>query len=254
MSLVIKSFTAEAGHWYTKDGEPAYTIIGANGKERNTTLRDARKLNLLPSVTTILNIAAKPGLDVWKQKQVLMSALTLPRNDGESESDYIDRIVRDSREEGKSAADFGTEIHANIQQFYEGRPYDPKHEAFVKGCNDILNATFGSQTWDCERSFSHELGFGGKVDMHCEDFIVDIKTREFTDVSDVAAYDGELMQLAAYRAGLGLPNARCANVYISRNVPSLCTVKEWSEDDVKRGWKMFLHLLQFWQIKNNYEG
>ena len=25
-----------------KEGEPMYTIIGANGKERNTTLRDAK--------------------------------------------------------------------------------------------------------------------------------------------------------------------------------------------------------------------
>ena len=32
-------FTSESGHWYTREGEPMYTIIGANGKERNTTLR-----------------------------------------------------------------------------------------------------------------------------------------------------------------------------------------------------------------------
>ena len=36
-------FTSESGHWYTQEGEPMYTIIGANGKERNTTLRDAKK-------------------------------------------------------------------------------------------------------------------------------------------------------------------------------------------------------------------
>lgn len=37
------TYKAEAGHWYSKEGEPKYTIIGANGKERNTTLRDAKK-------------------------------------------------------------------------------------------------------------------------------------------------------------------------------------------------------------------
>ena len=37
-------FTSESGHWYDQDGEPMYTIIGANGRERNTTLRDAKTL------------------------------------------------------------------------------------------------------------------------------------------------------------------------------------------------------------------
>ena len=42
-------FTSESGHWYTQEGDPMYTIIGANGKERNTTLRDAKKEKLVPS-------------------------------------------------------------------------------------------------------------------------------------------------------------------------------------------------------------
>lgn len=253
MSLVIKSFSSESGHWYAQDGTPAYTIIGNNGKERNTTLRDARKYNLVPSVTTILGIAAKPGLNIWMQKQVLMAAMTLPRREGEAESDYIERIVKDSKEEGKAAADYGTEIHASVEQFYEGRPYNPNHEAFVQGCDEAIGLSFGINEWVCERSFSHELGFGGKVDMHCEAAIVDIKTKEFTDKEAVEGYSDHLMQLAAYRAGLGLPEARCANVFISRNVPGLVVVKEWSEEDLKKGWKMFLHLLQFWQIKNDFE-
>ena len=40
MSL-IASHAAESGHWYGRNGEPAYTIVGANGKARPTTLRDA---------------------------------------------------------------------------------------------------------------------------------------------------------------------------------------------------------------------
>ena len=35
---VYNKFTSEAGHWYTQEGEPMYTIIGVNGKERNTNL------------------------------------------------------------------------------------------------------------------------------------------------------------------------------------------------------------------------
>ena len=34
--IVAKEYAAESGHWYTRDGVPRYTIIGANGRERNT--------------------------------------------------------------------------------------------------------------------------------------------------------------------------------------------------------------------------
>ena len=69
--MIVKEKLTEGGHWYTTTGEPAYTTIGANGSERNTTLRDARKLGLIPSVTTINNMLAKAGLNSWLQQQVL---------------------------------------------------------------------------------------------------------------------------------------------------------------------------------------
>ncbi len=62
-----------------------------------------------------------------------------------------------------------------------------------------------------------------------------------------------MMQLAAYRVGLGVPNARCANVFVSRNVPGLVVVKEWPLEDLTTGWEMFMHLLAFWQLKNDHK-
>ena len=73
-------FTSESGHWYTQEGEPMYTLIGANGKERNTTLRDAKSLGLVPSVTTILGMVAKPALENWKITQAIKSAINLAAN------------------------------------------------------------------------------------------------------------------------------------------------------------------------------
>ena len=78
-SQVYNKHTSESGHWYTQEGEPMYTIIGVNGKERNTNLRDARLLGLVPSVTTIMDLIAKPSLENWKINQALNSALTLNR-------------------------------------------------------------------------------------------------------------------------------------------------------------------------------
>ena len=72
------AFAAESGHWYKADGTPAYTVLAKSGAERPTTLRDARTLNLYPSVTTIIRLAAAPGLERWKLNQFGLALLTLP--------------------------------------------------------------------------------------------------------------------------------------------------------------------------------
>jgi len=256
MTLTTPTIRAsESNHWYTKDGIPQYTVPSKkDGLPRATTLRDARTMDLVPSVTTILGCAAKPALIAWLQQQVLFAALTLPRRPDEPEKEYIERIISDSKEQGRSAADAGTAIHASIQGFYEDRPTG-KHQESVDACTKAITEHFGEAIWISERSFSHEFGFGGKCDLFCAgtiNAVVDIKTKEFTDPKKVEGYDEHLMQLAAYRVGLGIPNARCANVFVSRNVPNLVVVKEWSEDDLIRGWKMFLSLLEFWQLKNQF--
>lgn len=243
---------AESTHWYTKDGEPMYTVIGANGKERPTTLRDARKMSLVPSVTTILNVAAKPALTQWMQRQVLMAALTLPKVNDETEEEYIDRIIKDSKEQGRAAADAGTSIHESIQTFYE-KGTTSTHTQSVVACNHAIFEHFGEHEWVCERSFSHDLGFGGKVDMYSDDIVIDIKTKEFETAEEVKPYDDHLMQLAAYRVGLGMPLARCANVFVSRNYPGVAHIHEWTDEELQKGWVMFCALLEFWQLKNNHQ-
>ena len=255
MLTVSTPRASESNHWYTRDGVPQYTVEAKKGGQRNTTLRDARTMNLVPSVTTILNIAAKPALLAWMQQQVLYAALTLPRRSDEPEKEYIDRIINDSKEQGRSAADAGTDIHASIQGHYEGQTTG-KHTEMVAACTKAINDHFGEAIWISERSFAHEAGFGGKCDLFCAgttNAVVDIKTKEFTDPDKVVGYDEHMMQLAAYRVGLGIPNARCANVFVSRNVPGLVVVKEWPLEDLDKGWEMFLHLLAFWQLKNDHK-
>ena len=256
MSITAKEPRAsESNHWYTRNGMPQYTVEAAKGGQRNTTLRDARKMNLVPSVTTVLNVAAKPALLAWMQQQVLYAALTLPRRPDEPEKEYIDRIINDSKEQGRSAADAGTEIHASIQGHYEDRPTG-RHQESVTSCVKSITDHFGEALWISERAFAHEAGFGGKCDLFCAgtlNVVIDIKTKEFTDPAKVEGYDEHLMQLAAYRVGLGIPQARCANVFVSRNVPDLVVIREWSAEDLDRGWEMFMHLLSFWQLKNKHQ-
>lgn len=256
--MTEKTYTSEAGHWYTRAGQPCYTVTGKNGKERNTTLRDARTKDLVPSVTTVMKVAAAPGLERWKQQQVLLAAMTLPRKDGETEDDYLDRIMEDSRETGKKAAEEGTRIHAAIQMAFEGKSYGDEYAAYVDAYTAAVTKHFGKHEWICEKSFSHPLGYGGKCDMYAVSIegnygvIIDIKTKEFGPDDDVQGFDEHMMQLAAYRMGLLMPKARCANVFVSRNNPGVVKVVEWAAEDLEKGWKMFTRLLDFWQIKNDH--
>ena len=245
---------SESQHWYDRDGKPAYSVIAKNGEPRPTTLRDARKLNLVPSVTTILSCASKPALEAWKLNQMMLACLTLPKVDGETEEAFIGRIVKDSKEQAKMAAERGTTIHGALESFYEGI-YLADFMDYQIGVDTSIQNSFGTPEWSVEKSFCHELGFGGKVDLHSKSgngIVIDFKTKEFKDPSTVDAYDEHLMQLCAYRVGLGIPNARCANVFVSVTDPGLVKIIEWSEDEMKKGWIMFQSLLNYWQAKNNH--
>ena len=251
--MIVKEKVAESGHWYTKDGTPAYTTIGKTG-ERATTLRDARKLGLLPSTTTIIRLLSSAGLDSWKQQQVLLAALTLPRLADEPEQDWLKRVMQDSRATGKEAAERGTAIHAIIQGYFE-QMYMPEKPAYLENIDKALADAFGNQPWISEKSFGHPLGYGGKVDLMAKPingqgsgFVVDFKTKE-TDLDKVDVYFEHELQLASYREGLGMPTARCAIVFVNALTNQVKLV-EVPQDQLQKGWECFEHLLRVYQIKN----
>ena len=245
--MIVKEKIQESGHWYTKDGHPAYTTIGKTG-ERATTLRDARKLGLLPSVTTINGMLSKAGLDTWKQQQVLLAALTLPRQDGEGEQEWLARVMQDSKATGREAAERGTAIHAVIEAYFN-QVYMPEKPAYLDNIDKALNEAFGSQLWLSEKSFGHPLGFGGKCDlMASSGFVVDFKTKE-ADLDKVDVYFEHEMQLAAYREGLGMPTARSAIVFVNGKTNQVKLI-EISQEKLQSGWECFEHLLRVYQIKN----
>jgi hypothetical protein len=253
---------AESTHWYrAENGQPCYEVMGANGQMRPTTLRDARKLNLVPSVTTIIRCADRPGLTNWMVDQGILSALTLPRLQDEPESLWLRRVKEDSKEQAKKAAERGTAIHAAIQRWFEGvMPGGPgdMYDHCV-GAEQALHEWLGKGLHcAAEESFAHSLGFGGKVDLHGWKekgdiaFVVDFKTKEFGPDDDLRTWDEHSMQLAAYREGLQMPKARAAVCYVSVSHPGVARLIEIKPDELERGWQCFKSLLSFWQAKNRY--
>jgi hypothetical protein len=202
-------------------------------------------------VTGIIRCADRPGLNRWMQQQVLHAALTLPLVQGETEDDYLARIMQDSREQANKASERGTAIHAAIQGYFECKTPVDSYKVHVKGAVDAI-MTWAPAQWTAEKSFAHVLGFGGKIDLHSDLCVCDFKTKEFDEVTKLDTWDEHAMQLAAYREGLGMPKARCAIVYVSVTTPGLARVIEISQDELDRGMNMFCSLLGYWKAKNKY--
>ena len=243
-------------HWYcAKTGAPRYTSIGKNGKERNTTLRDAKAApgTLVPSVSTINSQLSKAGLDTWKQTQVLYAAAEYPRYDGEEEKDWIYRLLELAKRKSREAADRGTLIHDFIEAFYN-QEYMPDMPTYVRKVDEAVTAHFGAQLWIPEQSLVNaQEGYGGKCDLYCKprhDFtgvVIDFKTTEKSP-GDLTPYLEHTLQLAAYREVLA-PSARCANVYINGTTNEVA-IYEHSEQDLRDGYQMFLNLVNIYKLKN----
>jgi len=185
----------------------------------------------------------------------MLASMTLPRAPDEAEDLYVQRVIKDSREHARAAAQRGTEVHTALESWYEGVMVADMMD-YQMGVGEEVRKLFGEPKWISEKSFACELGFGGKLDLCTMDgdgIVIDFKTKEFTDPAKVEAYDEHVMQLAAYRLGLNLSKARCANVFVSVTEPGLVVTKEWSEDDLERGEEMFYHLLKYWQAKNKHK-
>jgi len=251
----------EQTHWYDQKGAPAYTVKAKDGSDRPTTLRDARKMNLVPSVTTILKVAAKPALEAWKMEQMLLAAMTLPQLPNEPEVHFVQRIIQDSKETAKRAAERGTRIHESIEKYFLGG-HQVEHEDMAKAFDEKVTKHFKLKSltpWIVESSFTDPMGFGGKVDLYTgidatspTGIVLDAKSKDFDYDDDVVGYPEHAMQLAAYRYGLGLPEARCANVFVSVKRPGLIKVHEWTEKELDQHWEMFKCLLRYWTLKNKF--
>lgn len=237
-----------------------HTIVGKNGKERTTSIADARKLRLFPSVTTVMDVQAKPALIEWLQQELLAAAILQPYHPQEWEVDeWKKTVLAKMRVKGRKAAERGTEIHGKLDKFFVSGGFDVEDvdNEYLVGAIKLIDDTFGLDGWVSEQSFSNtRAGFAGCVDLHhpTKNIIIDFKTKDKEGLEGVKQYDDHKMQLAAYQMGLELPNnTRRFNLFISVNekTPGHCSLVECTE--FERYKNMFYHLHMFWMEKNKYD-
>jgi hypothetical protein len=253
-------------HWYLRDGRPFHEIAKKDGSgNRAVTLADARKALALPSVTNVLGVLAKPGLDAWKIEQGIMAALTLPRLPEEPLDAFAHRVVADMGEQVEKAADFGSAIHAacEVYALEKQLPEDRRLREHLKGWVEWFDSNV-ERVASIEQVFvHHEHGYAGRVDMVAllRDLgwaVVDFKTqkikRSAKGAPKPALYETWPLQLAAYRQAILASGAKnvtgLVSVVIDSAQPGPVHVHQWTGVDY---FGSFLAALELWKYVKDYD-
>lgn len=247
--MKLTSKLENSGHWYQSDGKSAH----------GATLREARKQNLYPSVTTILSLIASPGLDKWKRTEAILAALTLPRNEGESLDDFAQRVAIDMEQTGTKAAAIGTTIHDWVEKYCAGQYLTPPvgYETVCYQVQEWIDQNVDLKNSIAEDSIVNtDFGYAGRIDLmgRLKDgrlFIADWKTQNIKTGKNFVFYPKWCQQLAAYAEGK--QETVLINIAISSN-KEIQQIKEkiWTEKEIADGWATFRHCLAIWQIEKQY--
>jgi hypothetical protein len=255
----MKLFSEGNAHWYGPGGAPMHTVPSAKGDLKATTLREARKLGLLPSVTNVLGVIHRQQLVEWRMTQAVLAALTLPRKEGEPMDDFVKRVVEDAERQGKDAAAFGTSLHRGAERVAVSLEVDQADPVapWLNHFRDWFQANCVRLVW-CERVLVNlALGYAGTADLLIEHqayglTLLDLKSQHVKGKSGPTTYRTWGYQLAAYRAALG-QKVTCMNLIMNSKEPHPPVEAPWSEASMELNWRGFQAARQLWVIEKGYD-
>lgn len=255
--------TRDDPHWYDLAGNPRHSAG----------LREARKENLLPSVTTVLGVWPKQILETYKIEQAIKACFEVTRGLDETMECYIQRIYDHSTEHRKATAAFGKRIHSACEYVNLNNGEVPVLE------KDIERHVLAYRDWylkNVKTVFSAEtvavnslLGFAGTYDLAAEILdidnvfipsIADIKTQNWKDKPRPNIYDTWQFQLAAYAKTLNdyIPGLIRGGVSIVINSDPnaaddrLLYVHRWDWAHYPTALRKFMACLALWRENKNF--
>jgi len=240
-----------SAHFYTTTGQAMHRVPYADKKRKDetrpTTLADAKKLSLFPSTTSILSIINKPGLEIWKLEQCLLSALTLPRLHEETTDGFAKRVAEDMKVQVRQAADRGTKIHRAIENWlnnkfvYLEKELEPVFDPVLRWLQDEVEEVIMAEQVLVHR----EEQYAGTVDLIAVlksygPMVVDFKTKS----GDASFYTEWNLQLASYRAAYhhSFPKASpvgLLSVVVASQEPRPVEVHQWPEENAEAALEAF---------------
>lgn len=267
MAIITKS-VFDSSHWYSLDGKPVHTQPTKDGEgQRATTLRDARKMALLPSVTSIIGILDKPQLTRWKMREVAKAAIAIPGPQGDEPVErFADRAIDAAMSQVGEAADLGSRIHAAIENLMRGSAEEPSEELqpYVKPVLDWMRSV-GVKVTHSEIVLVNAVhGFAGRVDAlftwgdaFGKMGILDFKTKKTKPDEKVEAYDEHTLQLAAYAAthygAEHLQHVVAANLFISSTEPGRLEVVKHDKAKLVAAYEAFTQMCAVWRFRKGYD-
>jgi len=261
----------ESGHYYDIDGNPRHTMPNKSkpGQTRATTLADAKKHKLFPSVSAYLKMLAAPGLDNWKMEQLIEACYNEAIGcSNQRFTDYIDEYAARVKEAAFTqvgdAADLGTKIHAALERYYtaEELPEDDEQlRAMVLRTTDRVRG-LGVKVIHAEKVLvAPRYGYAGTTDIIFERDgagVLDFKSKRTQPGKKIFSADSHPMQIAAYWQawfddGDFPPDAQGINVYISTTEPGRIEVVEYDDIALSKAWGAFKACLELYRYSTGYD-
>jgi hypothetical protein len=234
---------------------------------RNTTLADAKKLDLLPSVSAYVRMLAAPGLTDWKVKEAVRAAANSPIHPGEDFDAYVDAIISKSQEQVGEAADLGTRVHKALEDFLTtGKAAPDDLLVYVEPTLDTISKLQVMPIKsECVLVENH-YGYAGTTDLIFEDAdnhvgILDFKTKRTKPGEKPFKSFEHRMQLSAYwmaywgpRFEMSFPpHALAYNLYVSTTEPGRVDVVKYDDSDLRAAWKGFKACLELYRLTKGYD-
>lgn len=261
-----------SSHWYTAAGKPMYEVPRADGSGmKPTTLREARLMKLVPSVTSVLGIVRKPFLESWKTNQYLETALEFAES-GKFTAENIDTVVEAAEARMTVARDTGSTYHSELEQvvqWWENREGFDYYSLTIPDKTLLALADwyhrFELRARHVEMPFACAAGYGGCIDWvgmsRLGDgpavylTLIDWKTQATKQNQSFKTYPEWAVQLAAYAYGIGKPDALLVNVCISTTEPGRIEHFVWDRRDNDDNYQAFMDAFAVWRsvLGKNYD-
>lgn len=210
-----------SGRWYDHQGNLYGQVPTKAGGWRDFDLRDARKVDALGSVTTILGILAKPGLVRWQVLEGIKAAYNfIPLGSDpvyETREEYYPYVYNLAQEYTHWTQSFGNATHwwlnkkLRAVETTEIPPMIAGSEECADGVLEWLNSNGYEFALTEHRFARQDLGYAGTVDLigtrYGSPVICDLKTQE----PPLTPYLDHALQLAGYDYALNY-NCTCSHV------------------------------------------
>ncbi len=250
-------------HYYAQTGDPRY----------GATLREARKENYFPSITTILGSWPSGYLADWITFEVLKARHNNPPKGAakkkvitgedltEEQQEYFKKIVDISHTVRDDARDRGNEIHEGGEAMLLGKPWNKKDESLNHLWKWFKDNLDGPPYWTERSLVNLDLRVAGRADGLIRTkgderpLLIDFKGRKFDHGPRkgwrAKRYAKDLIQLAFYASTMPDP-PRIANIYIHREAHCPVEVAEYTDAERDAAFEMVKHVAAIWFYDKKY--